>query len=91
MQSKRQRKKGRLKRLLVELRGGKCERCGFESECMGCFSFHHLGKKNFPLSGRKLAALPMDRILRELAGCQLVCLNCHAVIHGFGLQRLEGF
>lgn len=83
-QSKRARKKAQLKRLLVELRGGRCERCGFTSDVMGVFTFHHLGRKNFCLSGRRLGSLPMDKIMRELAGCQLLCLNCHALVHQGG-------
>lgn len=69
------------KRKLVEIKGGKCEKCGY-NRCLDALHFHHTDKKNkdFIISGNKLN-LSLERILVELEKCVMLCANCHAEEH----------
>ncbi len=71
----------RLKKKLVELRGGKCQICGY-SRCLTALDFHHVDatSKEFELSQRGLTR-SWDKILVEAKKCILVCANCHREIH----------
>ena len=71
----------RLKKKLVESRGGKCQVCGY-SRCLVALDFHHIDEstKLFGLSQRSLTN-SWDKILLELKKCILVCANCHREIH----------
>jgi len=70
------------KRLLVEYKGGKCERCGFQSDIMEVYDFHHINpdEKEFGLAGGG-KNLSLEKCKKEVDKCQLVCKNCHAIIH----------
>lgn len=83
--SKRRR---RLKEMAVELKGGKCQICGYR-KFTGALDFHHINekKKSFDLSTRGLTR-SWKRIKVEIAKCILVCSNCHREIHG-GLVELS--
>ena len=82
--SKRRRK---LKSMAVELKGGKCQICGY-NKYLGALSFHHLDEsgKSFDLSTKGLTR-SWARIKEEVNKCVLVCENCHREIHG-GLIKL---
>jgi hypothetical protein len=79
----------RLKKLLVESRGGHCQICGY-SRCLTALDFHHIDEstKEFGLSQRSLTR-SWEKILIELKKCVLVCANCHREIHA-GIARLDG-
>jgi|694.fasta_scaffold03032_13 hypothetical protein len=66
--------------LIKEIRGGKCESCGFD-KCMGALHFHHVdaSKKSFSISTRRHSS--MKNLLEEAKKCVLVCSNCHTMIH----------
>ena len=85
--SERRRK---LKRMGVELKGGKCQICGY-CKCIGALDFHHIGEgsKSFDLSSRGLTR-SWSRIKEEIDKCVLVCANCHREIHAgvVDLQKL---
>ena len=76
--SKRRKK---VKQLLVEYKGGKCERCGYD-KCISALEFHHLdpSKKDFGISGNG-NTLSIERMKKEADKCILVCSNCHKEIH----------
>jgi hypothetical protein len=80
----------RLKKRLVELRGGRCQICGY-SRCLIALDFHHIDAKTkeFELSQRDLTR-SWDKILVEAKKCALVCSNCHREIHAgiVDLQKL---
>ena len=67
------------KKLLVEYKGGKCEKCGYD-KCMGALEFHHLDpkQKDFHLSKTSLS---FNKMKEEVDKCILVCSNCHKEIH----------
>jgi hypothetical protein len=66
------------KKILIEKCGGCCTICGY-NKCLRAMSFHHKDKttKLFTLDCRNLSNRSWDSILRELAKCELVCMNCH--------------
>jgi hypothetical protein len=58
--------------------GGKCMICGVEAHpCV--YDFHHLRDKDKEVS--KFRWDSWKRIQAELDKCQMVCSNCHRVIH----------
>lgn len=67
------------KQLLVEYKGGKCERCGY-NKCIDALEFHHLDPltKDFTISSSNLS---LEKQKLEVDKCLLVCANCHREIH----------
>ena len=67
------------KLLLVEYKGGKCERCGY-NKCMGALDFHHIdpSTKEFCLTGNTFG---IKRQMIEADKCILLCANCHREEH----------
>lgn len=66
----------------IELKGGKCEKCGY-NENLSALEFHHIDSttKKFNLNGRILANGRYEDLLEELDKCMLLCSNCHKEIH----------
>lgn len=60
---------------LIDLAGGKCQQCGSTNT----LEFNHRDRveKAFSLSGAGLDKA-WDKILAELAKCELLCSECHA-------------
>jgi transposase len=81
------RRRRRVKQVLVEEAGGKCQACGY-NRCVGALHFHHVDSagKRFGLSHRGVA-----RSLAEARGeaekCVLLCSNCHVEVEA-GLRQL---
>jgi 5-methylcytosine-specific restriction endonuclease McrA len=67
------------KQLLVEYKGGKCERCGYD-KCIAALEFHHIdpATKEFGLTGNTYSLV---RQKAEADKCMLLCANCHREIH----------
>lgn len=65
---------------IVELRGGKCDHCGYNRN-HAALAFHHLSDKEFSLNFKFLANRTMEAVLKELEKCQLLCMNCHHSLH----------
>ena len=65
--------------LLVEYKGGKCEKCGY-NKCVEALEFHHKdpNEKDFSISSHSYS---FDRMKKEVDKCMLVCSNCHREIH----------
>lgn len=70
----------RCKLALIEYKGGKCERCGFDKPIPSCYDFHHVDPsiKEFTISH---SSKSLDVLKKEVDKCQLLCKNCHAEIH----------
>ena len=82
------RRRLRLKKMLVDSKGGKCQICGY-SRCLVALDFHHIDEstKSFELSQRDLMR-SWKKIQDEARKCLLVCSNCHREIHS-GMVKLE--
>lgn len=61
---------------LIEYKGGKCIRCGY-NKYSGALEFHHRNpdEKEFNLSQFRNSAL--ERLIKEVDKCDLLCANCH--------------
>ncbi len=71
------RKKVKIK--LVNYKGGKCERCGYD-KCLDALEFHHknTNEKDFNIGGTSKS---FENLKKEADKCILVCANCHREIH----------
>jgi len=67
---------------LIDLRGGCCEKCGYNKN-LASFDFHHKDPdgKESQLDMRKLSNSSMKWIMEEFEKCEVVCSNCHREIH----------
>ncbi len=74
---KKWRKENRNK--LVEYKGGKCVKCGY-NKCKEALDFHHLDptKKEFGLCN---TVLSFNKLKIEADKCVLLCSNCHREFH----------
>ena len=77
-------KKRSIKRLLIEYKGGKCEKCGY-CKCDAALQFHHKNpeEKDFAISTINLntETIAMSDLYKEVDKCSLLCANCHAEEH----------
>src|SRR5205085_530902 len=76
------------KQRLVEIRGGRCEDCGYDIT-VAALEFHHWDarEKKFGISRDGLSR-PWEAIAAELLKCVMLCANCHREIHA-GVRLLE--
>lgn len=69
------------KKQMIEYKGGKCIRCGY-NKCPDALDFHHRNpdEKEFSISryGRSCSVVKWKK---ELDKCDLLCRNCHAELH----------
>lgn len=74
-----QTKRYRIKKEMVEYKGGECEMCGYQKS-LRALQFHHKdpSKKDFNIGG--ITAMN-ENVKKELDKCILVCANCHSEIH----------
>jgi hypothetical protein len=74
----------KVKLLLVQYKGGKCEQCGY-NKCVAALEFHHLDptQKDFGI-GANGHTLALAKLKQEVDKCILVCSNCHREIHDAG-------
>jgi hypothetical protein len=64
---------------LVEYKGGKCEKCGY-NKCIEALEFHHKDptQKDFNISSHSYSS---KRMKDEADKCLLLCANCHREEH----------
>ena len=66
---------------LIQSHGGSCSVCGYDKN-LAALTFHHVrSEKQFKLDLRSLANRTLQRVIKEVAKCDLVCQNCHAELH----------
>lgn len=68
------------KQKMVDYKGGKCERCGY-NKCIAALEFHHKDptQKDFDISSGP--SFKMKKMKNELDKCNLLCSNCHKEFH----------
>lgn len=68
------------------IRGGKCERCGYDI-CLKALEFHHVdpSKKDFTISNDHVK---LGDAIVESKKCILICSNCHKELHD-GMWTIE--
>lgn len=79
------RRRRKLKLMLIEYRGGKCVGCGY-NRCPAAMDLHHVdpNTKEFVLSSKGLTK-SWERLKTEADKCILLCANCHREHHA-GIQ-----
>lgn len=71
------------KKICIDLLGGKCQHCGFNTY-ISSLQFHHVADdKEFHISK---TIKSIDDIKSELDKCCLLCSNCHDAYHGGDLS-----
>jgi hypothetical protein len=73
------RRRRRIKTILVEERGGKCERCGYDRS-LAALQWHHRDPSEKDPAVHGGNSLSMERMRREADKCDLLCANCHAEV-----------
>jgi hypothetical protein len=70
-----------VKRQLVDMLGGKCQRCGY-NKCIEALDFHHRNpeEKSFSISQQAQSTFAIAKFIEEVKKCELVCANCHREI-----------
>ena len=76
----------RIKKQLVEYKGGRCIGCKYK-KYVGALQFHHLdpNEKDFQISGSHCRNF--EKLKKEVDKCVLLCGNCHSEVHA-GIQML---
>lgn len=66
--------------LLIDERGGQCERCGY-SKCRAALEWHHRdpSEKEFSIGNRR--GKNIEELRTETNKCLLLCANCHREEH----------
>lgn len=79
----------RQKMKLIEYKGGKCQKCGYDKPIPRAYDFHHRdpATKEFQISGQR--QIGWLRLKKEVDKCDLLCKNCHAEIHDDPKKREE--
>lgn len=78
-----QQKRGKDRKIkLIQLLGGKCNRCGYNKN-YAALQFHHINpkEKSFNLDLRKCSNSSWNNLLEEAKKCELLCANCHFEHH----------
>jgi hypothetical protein len=70
------------KLILVKMKGGKCEICGYNKN-QTALCFHHINPKtkSFQIDIRRCSNSSWEKLEIEANKCRLLCLNCHAELH----------
>ena len=70
------------KQYLMSPANNACQLCSY-NKCVNNLSFHHVDElsKSYQLSGTKMIASSISKLVVEASKCALVCANCHGEIH----------
>ena len=60
-----------------------CKVCGY-NRCAQALDFHHLGDKEEAISLMIQKCRPLEKIVAEMAKCEVLCANCHRELHATG-------
>lgn len=70
------------KKLAINYGGSKCKYCGYNNN-YSALAFHHRieSEKEFNIDARVCNGYKYERLLKEIAKCDLLCHNCHSETH----------
>jgi len=80
----------KLKQKLVEQKGGKCERCGYDKN-YAALVFHHPNERKGKMNKKRQGLIPSENPQSskfDIKAVTLVCENCHKEIHFPDLQKI---
>lgn len=60
--------------------GNVCSRCGFDGPTC-CYDVHHPDPSRKDPDFLRIRNWSRERIIKEVSKCQLLCRNCHAIVH----------
>lgn len=71
------------KAVAIAMKGGRCCQCGYEYDGTNApaFDFHHRDGRVTRSMGRALQTMGLQRLLAEIENCDLLCSNCHRIVH----------
>ena len=77
------------KRKLINIFGNECSMCKMSNLPMAVYEFHHVNaeEKEDRISNL-LGRRSFDKIMNEAKKCEMVCSNCHKIIH-YGDERMK--
>ena len=70
-----------IKERIVNLKGGSCNKCGYNTSLKALDLHHSKGEKDIIIS--KILYHKWDTIIGEVEKCDLLCSNCHIKEHSF--------
>lgn len=65
----------------LQYKGGKCQKCGENRPATLCFHHRDPSQKELKLDGRSFANRKWETIKEEVDKCDLLCHNCHHMLH----------
>jgi hypothetical protein len=78
----------KIKITLIGLKGGQCKECGikYNGKNASIFDFHHVNpsKKKFLLNITTFKNVGLPKCIEEAKKCELLCSNCHRLLHTGG-------
>lgn len=69
------------------LGGQVCSRCGFDDP--RALEFHHRNPEEKIASVASMLASGWERLMREVAKCDIICANCHAIEHALVMELAD--
>ena len=68
------------KQLLVEQKGGKCSKCGY-NKCIGALDFHHPEGEEKKDRSILMNVRSLEKVIEDAEPLILLCANCHREEH----------
>ena len=65
----------------LQLKGCRCQTCGESRPATLCFHHRDPSQKELKLDGRSFANRKWDTLKEEIDKCDLLCHNCHNMLH----------
>jgi predicted transcriptional regulator len=78
-----------IKKKMIDYKGSECERCklNVKDSHYSVFDFHHINPDDKDPNFRKIKYQKWEVIMNEIDKCQLLCSNCHRIVH----SELDGW
>lgn len=74
----------KIRNIISEAKSCGCVICGEKEQC--CLDFHHLRNKEFAIATG--TDVSIERLIKELEKCVVLCANCHRKLHA-GITTLQ--